>query len=263
MTHPKIHEDPILPVHAYLDGELDPANALAVEKRMSTDPILAAECARVDALQRLMRAALPHETPPPGLRRRIETAVGLARPRPTFAHRQYSWRALAASIALTAMVAGSTTSLLLAPQSASDAISDTSRVGVVDAHIRALMAPAPIDVASSDQHTVKPWFNGRIPQAPRVVDLAKADFPLVGGRIDVVGETPVPTLVYGHRKHLISVTAVPDGKRADTTPVLSTANGYNVYRWTGGGVAYWAVSDLAPGELDTLVTLFRTTPPEQ
>jgi anti-sigma factor RsiW len=263
MTRPKFHEDPILPVHAYLDGELDPANALAVEKRMSAYPLLAAECERIDALQRRIRTALPREAPPPGLRRRIETAVDLARPRPTFAQRQYSWRALAASIALTAMVAGSTTSMLFGPQLGSDTMSDTTRVGVVDAHIRALMAPTPIDVASSDQHTVKPWFNGRIPQAPRVVNLAKADFPLVGGRIDVVGETPVPTLVYGHRKHLISVTGVPDAKHADTAPVLSTANGYNVYRWTEGGVAYWAVSDLAPGELDTLVTLFRTTPPEQ
>jgi anti-sigma factor RsiW len=261
MTPKTIHEDPILPVHAYLDGELDPANALAMEKRMSADPILAAECERVDALQQRIRTALPREAPPPGLRRRIETAVGLARPRPSFSQRQYSWRALAASIALTAMVAGSTASMLLGPQSASDTVSD-ARVGVVDAHIRALMAPAPIDVASSDQHTVKPWFNGRIPQAPRVVDLAKADFPLVGGRIDVVGEKPVPTLVYSHRKHLISVTAVPDGKRADAAPVLSTADGYNVYRWTEGGVAYWAVSDLAPGELDTLVTLFRTNLPD-
>jgi anti-sigma factor RsiW len=144
------------------------------------------------------------------------------------------------------MVAGSTTSMLLGPQLASD----TARVGVVDAHIRALMARAPIDVASSDQHTVKPWFNGRIPQAPRVVDLAKENFPLVGGRIDVVGEKPVPTLVYHHRKHLISVTAVPDAKHADTAPVLTTADGYNVYRWTEGGVAYWAVSDLVVAPLD-------------
>jgi anti-sigma factor RsiW len=90
MTRPKFHEDPILPVHAYLDGELDPANALAVEKRMSAYPILAAECERVDALQQRIRAALPREAPPPGLRRRIETAVGLARPRPSFAQRQYS-----------------------------------------------------------------------------------------------------------------------------------------------------------------------------
>ena len=263
MTHPAIHEDPTLPVHAYLDGELDPANALAMEKRMSADPILAAECERIDALQRRIRIALPREAPPPALRRRVETAVGLAHPRPHLAYRQYSFRALAASIALTALVAGSTTTMLLGPQLASDTAADATRVGLVDAHIRALMAPAPIDVASSDRHTVKPWFNGRIPQAPRVVDLAKQDFPLVGGRIDVVGEKPVPTLVYGHRKHLISVTAVPDNTHADTPPALSSADGYNIYRWVEGGVAYWAVSDLGAGELDTLVTLFRTTPPEQ
>jgi len=258
MTSPRIYEDLTLPVHAHLDGELDPTNAFAVEKRMSTDPTLAAECERIDALQQLMRKHLPRETPPPGLRRRVETAVGIQRPRARFAQTQFSWRALAASIVVTAFVAGSSTSVFLAPSR-----SDMVRTGILDAHIRSLMASVPIDVASSDRHTVKPWFNGRIPQAPRVVDLAKADFPLVGGRIDVVGETPVPTLVYAHRKHIISVTAVPNAGRSDSAPVLSVANGYNVYRWTEDGVAYWAVSDVASADLDKLVTLFRTTPPDQ
>jgi anti-sigma factor RsiW len=258
MTPPLIRQDPILPVHAYLDGELDPANALAVEKHMSTDPALAAECERVEALQRLMRQHLPREAPPPGLRRRVETAVGMQRPRARFAQTQFSWRALAASIVVTAFVAGSSTSMFLAPSQ-----SDLVRTGVVDAHIRSLMASQPIDVASSDRHTVKPWFNGRIPQSPRVVDLAKEEFPLVGGRIDVVGETPVPTLVYAHRKHLISLTAVPDTGRANSAPVLSAINGYNMYRWAEDGVAYWAVSDVASADLDKLVTLFRTTPPDQ
>jgi anti-sigma factor RsiW len=260
MTPSSIQENSTLPVHAYLDGELDPANTLAVEKQMSTDPALAAECARVDALQRAMRARLPRETPPPGLRQRVEAAVGMQRrPKPfALARTQPSWRALAASIVLTAFVAGGTTSMFLAPSQ-----SDLVRTGVVDAHIRSLMAPQPIDVASSDRHTVKPWFNGRIPQAPRVVDLAKADFPLVGGRIDVVGEVPVPTLVYSHGKHLISVTAVPASGQPDAAPVHSEVNGYNMDRWTDGGVAYWAVSDVAPADLDKLVTLFRTTPPDQ
>jgi anti-sigma factor RsiW len=137
------------------------------------------------------------------------------------------------------------------------------REGVVDAHIRSLMASQPIDVASSDRHTVKPWFNGRIPQAPRVVDLAKEDFPLVGGRIDVVGEVPVPTLVYGHGKHIISLTAVPASGRANSAPVLSAVGGYNMYRWTEDGVAYWAVSDVASADLDKFAELFRTTPPDQ
>jgi anti-sigma factor RsiW len=258
MTRPLIYEDSTLPVHAYLDGELDPTNALAVEKRMAIDPALAAECERIDALQRLVREHLPREAPPPGLRMRVETAVGLRRPRPRFAHAQFSWRALAASIAVTAVVAGSATSMLRAPSQ-----SDMVRDGIVDAHIRSLMASQPIDVASSDRHTVKPWFNGRIPQAPRVVDLARQDFPLVGGRIDVVGEVPVPTLVYGHAKHLISVTAVPAPGRTNSPPVPRAVDGYNMYRWIEDGVAYWAVSDVAAADLDKFAELFRTTPPDQ
>ena len=258
MTSPMIHEDSILPVHAYLDGELDPTNALALEKRMATDPALTAECERIEALQRLMREHLPREAPPPGLRTRVETAVGIRRPRTQFAHARFSWRALAASIAVTAVVAGSATSMLRAPSP-----TDLVRDSIVDAHIRALMAPQPIDVASSDRHTVKPWFNGRIPQAPRVVDLAKQDFPLVGGRIDVVGEVPVPTLVYGHSKHLISLMAVPAPGRANSAPVPRAVDGYNMYRWVEDGVAYWAVSDVASADLDKFAELFRTTPPDQ
>ena len=141
--------------------------------------------------------------------------------------------------------------------------SDLVRDGVIDAHIRSLMASQPIDVASSDRHTVKPWFNGRIPQAPRVVDLAKEDFPLVGGRIDVVGEVPVPTLVYRHGKHIISLTAVPAAGGANSTPMLSAISGYNMDRWNADGVTYWAISDVAPADLEKFADLFRSTPPDQ
>jgi anti-sigma factor RsiW len=137
------------------------------------------------------------------------------------------------------------------------------RDGIVDAHIRSLMAPQPMDVASSDRHTVKPWFNGRIPQSPRVVDLAKEDFPLVGGRLDVLGGMPVPTLVYGHRKHLISLTAVPASGRANSAPVSRAVDGYNIYRWVENGVEYWAISDVAAADLEMFAELFRTTPPDQ
>src|SRR4029079_16374741 len=116
------------------------------------------------------------------------------RPRP-------SWRALAASIALTAMVTGTSTWFM--PGSQQPIVVADS---LVSDHIRSLMAPEPVDVVSSDRHTVKPWFNGRIPNSPRVVDLAKDDFPLVGGRVDVIGRTPVATLVYRRAKHLISLT---------------------------------------------------------
>ena len=253
MTRSMIPEDPRLLVHAYLDGELDPANALAVEKRMAADPALAAECERVEALQRLLRERLPREAPPPGLRGRIEASVAMRRPRP-----QPSWRALAASIAVAAVLASGSTWVVLAPERA-----DAVRDGVVAAHIRSLMAPQPVDVASSDRHTVKPWFNGRIPEAPRVVDLAKAEFPLVGGRLDVIGQTPVPTLVYRHRQHLISLLAVPASDRANSAPVLRTVGGYNMLRWTEDGVFYWAISDVGTVDLDKFVQLFRTSSPDQ
>jgi anti-sigma factor RsiW len=133
---------------------------------------------------------------------------------------------------------------------------------LVSDHIRALMAPQPTDVISSDRHTVKPWFNGRIPESPRVVDLAKKDFPLVGGRLDVVGQTPVPTLVYRHAQHLISLTEISAGSRLEVTRTPRTINGYNVVHWTENGVSYWAISDLAASKLEDFAHLFRTTPAE-
>ena len=122
------------------------------------------------------------------------------------------------------------------------------------------MAPQPIDVASSDRHTVKPWFNGRIAQAPRVVDLARDGFALVGGRIDVIGSAPVATLVYRKRQHLISLSAVPVDGRAGAR---RTINGYNLVGWNESGMTYWAVSDLGAGEVDAFVNAFRAAPPEQ
>src|SRR5262249_9104610 len=132
---------------------------------------------------------------------------------------------------------------------------------VVANRLRALMATQPVDVGSSDQHTVKPWFNGRIPEAPRVVDLASEGFPLVGGRIDVIGRTPVATLVYRRRQHLISLSEVPAG-RTIAAPEAQIA-GYNIVSWTDNGVAYWAVSDVAAADLDAFAKAFRATEPER
>ena len=250
MTRPTSDDSSVLLVHAYLDGELDPANALGITQQMDTVPALAAEAERIKALQQLIRERLPREETPPGLRARIETSVGglrRERSRP-------SWRALAASIALTAMVTGTSTWFMAGSQQPI-MVADS----LVSDHIRALMAPEPVDVVSSDRHTVKPWFNGRIPNSPRVVDLAKENFPLIGGRVDVLGQTPVSTLVYRHAKHLISLTAVPaeGGFKLDRSP--RSINGYNVVHWVENGVSYWAISDLEAKELEDFARLFRTS----
>ncbi len=247
--------DPSLLVHAYLDGELDPAHALEIEARFASDPALAAERDRVAALRRVVREQLPREAAPPELVRRIETAVGLRRA-PARAAAQPSWRALAASVALAAVVASGATWFAVQPGPA-DATADM----VVASHMRGLMAPQPIDIASSDRHTVKPWFNGRIPDSPRVVDLANEGFPLIGGRVDVIGRVPAPTLIYGYRRHLISLTAVPGG--GALAREHAQIAGYNILSWVEDGIAYWAVSDLALPDLNAFAKAFRTASQER
>jgi len=241
-------DDPILLVHAYCDGELDPANALAFERRMAEDPLLAAERDRIMAFKSAMAKLRPAGVAPPALRARVERTVGLNR-----TTRRPTWSALAASILLSAVIASAATWRLLVP---GGLVPDE----VVDSHIRSLMAAQPFDVASSDRHTVKPWFNGHTIQSPRVVDLASDGFPLIGGRVDVIAKTPVPSLVYRYQKHLITVTQVqgpapPSGVR--------TTEGYHVIGWMDGGVAYWAVSDVGEGELKKFVQLFRAAPTDQ
>jgi anti-sigma factor RsiW len=246
-TH-DVDDQAALLVHAYVDGELDPANAIAIERRMASEPALAAERARVEALRRALRERLPREAEPPGLRERVRRAVGMTRERS-----RPTWMAMAASVAL-AIFASSTGTWYTMRSPAGASVPDA----VIAGHLRALMAPQPADVASSDRHTVKPWFSGRIPLAPRVIDLAQDGFPLVGGRVDVVNHTPVPSLVYSRRQHLISLTAVPNAPVGIRTS--QTVQGYNMIAWTAEGVTYWAVSDLNLEELEMFARLFRAAP---
>lgn len=235
-------------VHAYLDGELDPANALAIARQIAADPALGAEVERIEALRYAVRERLPRQPLPPHLKAKIEAMVGRTSPKV-----HPSWRALAASVALAMALASGTTWVALRPFS-----DDRIAEAVVDSHLRALMAPHPTDVVSSERHTVKPWFNGRIPQSPQVIDLTKEGFPLVGGRIDVIDAMPVATLVYGRRLHLISVSAVPAANSPQVLSPRKAIKGYNLVQWSHGGVDYWAASDLNAGELDSFARLFRT-----
>jgi len=249
-----ISNDPSLIVHAYVDGELDAVQSLEIERQIADDPTLAAERARVEALRSAIRERLPREAAPPNLVRRIEAAIASQRTRGrSHVSSRPSWRALAASVVLTAFLASGSTWLLLNP-GPTETVADI----VVANHLRALMATKPIDIASSDSHTVKPWFNGRIPEAPRVVDLGQKGFPLVGGRIDVIGRVPVATLVYQRRQHLISLSAVPSGALSSMAPVPRAIAGYNILSWTDGDIIYWAVSDVAAGDLGTFVKDFRS-----
>ncbi len=247
MTYLATPDDPALLLHAYLDGELDPVNTLALETRLASDPRLAAELARLETLQRMIRTMLPREAPSATLRANITAAIGVRR------RREFSWQALAAAIAVAAVVAGGSGALLTGATA-----TELVRREVVGGHIRAVKAGRPVDVASADGRAVQPWFEGRHATVPHVVDLATAGFPLLGARLDVVNETAVPTLVYRDGTHLISVTTVPVAAGAALAPVHSRLGGYNVTRWIENGDCYWVVSDATADDLDRFTRAFRT-----
>jgi anti-sigma factor RsiW len=249
MIAPTPNSDNSLLVHGYLDGELDSAHALELEHAIAADPALAAERDSTQALRDLIHDRLAGERSPTGLRSRIESVVGLRRERlrPT-------WSMLAAASVLVAVMASGTTWLTVRPLQ-----TETAEMVVAD-HLRALMAPQPTDVSSTDRHTVKPWFNGRVAQAPKVVDLTREGFPLIGGRVDVIGRVPVPTLVYRHNQHLISLSAIP--VTSVNAPARRTIAGFNVLDWSDSGVRYWAVSDLGASDLDSFAKAFRAADPD-
>lgn len=256
-------------LHALVDGELDAATALAMERRIAAEPGLAAEHARVAALRAVV-SELPKPQPTQALLERIQ-AIGGAdthqatqpsvlpfRSPSSRAGRgwparsvTFDWRALAASIAITAVVASGAT------QWAMTGGRDDFAVAVASGHRRSLLAANPVDVVSSDRHTVKPWLDGRLGMSPPAPDLAKAGFALVGGRVEVVGGQAIPALVYRHNEHLITLVAQPRNGGEATNPVDRSANGFSMLNWSDGAFTYWAITDMERSGLDEFVSRFR------
>lgn len=236
-----------LELEAYLDGELDAVAARSFELRLEAEPGFAREIEGRRALRQALRADRAEDVPSADLRRRIVRGLdGRA------AEEKRRWPAMAASFLLGAVLAGGLAVGTLRQQGDAE-IADQ----VVSAHIRGLMAAQATDVLSSDHHTIRPWFNGKIAFAPNVADLGSQGFPLVGARIDVIGLTPASTLVYSHGKHLISLTEMPNAGAVSTAFASRSERGYLTLAWSDGGVSYWAVSDTAPEELKNFVDLFR------
>lgn len=248
-------------VQSYADGELDSDQADTLETHLRD----CAECTRLVETQRqwrrTVRAGMTHFTAPDRLRARL--AVSLAEADEAVergAARRAGWRplAMAASLALAVITSSGLTAYFTLP-----AEQDRMVDSVVSGHVRSLMAGHLTDVPSSDQHTVKPWFHGRIDLAPPVDDLAAQGYPLIGGRLDYLDRQPAAALVYRHRQHPINLFVVaappaPAGSPDKPGGVASLSErGYNVLHWTGGGMEFWAVSDLDLGELKEFVRLYR------
>jgi anti-sigma factor RsiW len=245
--------DRLLLLQAFVDGELDAANAVAVEAHLKACAGCAEELGRLEKLQAaLADPALRHRAPA-ALRGRVDAALaeaaGPARAsaRP---HRTVGGPWLAGG-AFTA-VAASILLLFAMPQFTTIAMQDQ----LVASHVRSLLANHLTDVATSNRHVVKPWFNGRIDFAPPVVELADRGFPLVGGRLDYLGGRVVPALVYRRNLHTINLFVMPKGRFASPVDFTARKDGYSLVRWTDGGLEYWAVSDVEPGDLEAFHRAF-------
>jgi anti-sigma factor RsiW len=246
-------------IHAYVDGELDLSGALTLEAHLKGCAQCRAKRDEISALSRQLRAELERYSAPKELRERLALATPTPARAPSSAssHRRWDRRqfmALAASVVVAVLSSSGATYWAVRPS-----LSPRIAEEVVASHVRSLMPNHLIDVASSDQHTVKPWFDGKLDEAPAVVDLTRQGFPLVGGRLDYIGKRPVAALVYGHKKHFINLFACPTsgGEAPDPTPKARTIRGYNVLYWTTGDIAYWAVSDVDPSALDAFRSLFQ------
>lgn len=232
-------------LQALLDGELDAANAVATEAHLKTCAGCTAQYRMLQALRTRLGEAELSPPAPAHLRSHVEAMIEAEGRKPQ-ARRPW-WAGVIPAWSTAGAMAAVAASLLVvqvAPQQAS--LGDQ----LVASHVRSLMEDHLIDVATSDRHVVRPWFNGKVDFTPPVVDLAGEGFPLAGGRLDYAGERTVAALVYRRRAHVINLFVMP----ARTAPFGWRLGGrrtsYSVIRWTRGGLDFWAVSDLEPGELE-------------
>ena len=236
-------------IHAHHDGELDVANTLLVDEHLADCPACFEQSRRLSALRGALQNQDLRLAAPSSLRRNIadkireqEVSEREATPRPSWL--QYGGWAAAAVVLLASV-------LML--QLSTVRREDRLVADLVSSHVRSLMAAHLMDVPSTDQHTVKPWFDGKLDFAPPVKDFRDSGFPLLGGRLDVIDGHPAAALVYGRHKHILNLFIWP-ARSSETASVHATRrNGYNVIQWSDGAMTYAVVSDLNQTELREFV----------
>jgi anti-sigma factor RsiW len=258
-------------VGSYVDGELDLAHSLDIERHIEGCVTCAMAYRNALTLQSLVREKVPYFRASEALRQRVG-AITAAEPAARAAAvderavvppgRRFSWNwagnwsGMAAAFALALVVV-----LIAAPHMANlwGPSQENLLAGEIEsAHVRSLMANHLMDVPSTDQHTVKPWFHGKLDFAPPVGDFATEGFPLVGGRLDYIHGQAVASLVYQRRQHPINVFVWPAAPADKDTAVKELArDGYNILHWTSGGMNYWAISDLGVDEMRQFASLLR------
>ena len=236
----------------YLDRELDPEASMSIAEHLRACD----DCSRVVAARSALGTAIKKEAAyyraPPALANRIraqiaQTTTRTAAKSTTRRFNPLEWRRwlpLGAAVAATVVVTSFATLQLAGIDR-----DETVVAQLISGHSRSIVTGHEIDVASSDQHTVKPWLSSKLDFSPGVTDLAAAGFPLRGGRLDYLNDRPVAVLVYGHRQHVIDLFIWPEDIEAKATSRSFSKRGINVLHWTAAGMTYWAVSDVAKADL--------------
>jgi anti-sigma factor RsiW len=258
-------------LHALIDGELDAGHASEVERHAASCPACAGKLDAFRAMRTSMARAKLKEAAPAALRARIEAALPksssseaslpqTSSPKPsaeiiTPQFQRPSRRSFFGGFATGAVLSGAiAASLVLAVfnNEHGDAIANE----VVSAHLRSLQAGHLTDVETSNQHTVKPWFNGKLDAAPPVIDLTAQGFTLVGGRLDDINGDTAAAIVYRSRQHIINLFVTPQSGAAHKDMVAESRHGFSLRHWAEGGLDFWAVSDINAAELDEFCQKF-------
>lgn len=251
--------DKTLLLQGLVDAELDAVNAAAYETHLKTCKDCHAEYLRMLALREAVTAPSVTYRAPERLRANIEAMLNahdgrdLTAARPTRA-RMSPWNIGGAG----GLLAAGLGIMLLLPQLADDGLERQ----LVASHVRSLLANHLTDVATSDQHVVRPWFNGKVDVAPPVPQLADQGFPLVGGRLDYIDGRVSPAIVYKRRLHTVNLFAWPADERLFNSAKTVRRDGYTVEEWTAGGLRYAAVSDVDPADLKLFKAAFEAHSPD-
>jgi anti-sigma factor RsiW len=238
-------------MHGYLDRELELTAVLQYERHVQECPACAKGLGEQQAMQKAVHADALYYKAPDRLRERLRVSLRKQGGRRAVRF-PIRWVVAAACVVFFVGFGFLLAQFTLAPSAHERLVQE-----VAYAHIRSLQVDHKVDMPSSDQHTVKPWFNGKLDYSPPTPDLRKQDFTLVGGRLDYLDSRPVAALVYSRRDHFINVFLWPAAANEVSEPRRDARQGYQIINWTKGGMNFWVVSDLNPAELNELVQILR------
>ena len=241
-------------LHGYLDNELDAKQIGAMEAHLGVCVSCREDYQQEFKLRSVIQQGATRYAAPAQLRSKILASVRSAPSRRRVrGWIPAGWFQFGGALAATVLLSSVVTYYALLPSSTDRMVDE-----VVATHVRSLITNRLTDVESSDQHTVKPWFNGKLDFSPPVKDLAEHGFPLVGGRLDYVNGRPIAALLYRHRQHWVSVFVWPDQQATISAPRSLSKRGYDITQWSADGLMFSVVSDIAASEQGEFVALLRS-----